>query len=92
MDQSSSRIEKKEKGRKRILVLGESGRRVTLKDFDGDFLERISGVQSSYLELILSSINLQEECGSSRLFRRNSNSEALDRGVLEVAIDRNNQW
>ena len=72
--------------------MDESGRQATLKDFDGEILERIARVQSSFPELILSSINVHEEYGLSRSFRRGSNSEALNRGVSEATIDRNNRW
>ena len=75
-----------------FLFADESGRRTTLKDFDGEILERIARVQSSFPELILSSINVHEEYGLSRSFRRGSNSEALNRGVSEATIDRNNRW
>ena len=75
-----------------FLFADESGRRATLKDFDGEILERIARVQSSFPELILSSINVHEEYGLSRSFRRGSNSEALNRGVSEATIDRNNRW
>ena len=47
-------------------------------------------MQSCYPRLIMASIDVQEEYGLSRSFRRGSNSEALNRGVNEAAIDRNN--
>ena len=37
-------------------------------------------------------MNVYEEYGLSRSFRRGSNSEALNRGVKELVIDRNNRW
>ena len=44
-----------------FLFVDESGRRATLKGFDGEILERIARVQSSFPELILSSVNVHEE-------------------------------
>ena len=72
--------------------MNESGRRASLKAFEDEILERIPRVQSSFPELILASINVQEEYGLSRSFRRGSNSEALSREVSEAVVDRNNRW
>ena len=49
-------------------------------------------MQSCYPRLIMALIDVQEEYGLSRSSRRRSNSEALNRGVNEAAIDRNNWW
>ena len=70
----------------------EKGRRASLKDFDGGILGRIARVQSFYPRLKFFSINVQEEHGLLRSFRRDSNSEALNGGVNEAAIDRNSWW
>ena len=35
---------------------------------------------------------MHEEYGLSHSFRRGSTSEALNRGVTEMMIDRNNRW
>ena len=72
--------------------MNEQGRRASLKDFEGEILEQVTRVQSSFPDLILTLVNVQEEYGLTRSFRRGSNSEALNRGVSEVAIDRNNRW
>ena len=53
---------------------------------------RRARVRIRYPRLITISIDVQEEYGLSRSFRRGSNSEALNRGVSEVTIDRNNRW
>ena len=74
------------------MLLYESERRADLTDFDIESLERIARVKSLFPELILSSINVQEEYGLPRSFRRGSNSETLNRGVSKVVIDRNNRW
>ena len=75
-----------------FLFVNDKGRRASLKEFEGEILGRIARVQSCYPRLIMSSIDAQEEYGLSRSFRRGSNSEALNRGVSEAAIDRNNWW
>ena len=55
------------------------------------FFGRRARVRIRYPRLITSSIDVQEEYGLSRSFRRGSNSKALNRGVSEVTIDRNNR-
>ena len=42
--------------------------------------------------MIRESVDVHEEYGLSRSFRRGSKSEDLNRGVDEVTIDRNNRW
>ena len=54
-------------------------------------MDRIAEVQDKYPSLINSSIDVHEEYGLSRSFRRGSTSEALNRGVTEMMIDRNNR-
>ena len=49
--------------------MNESGRRASLKAFEDEILERIPRVQSSFPELILASINVQEEYGLSKRFK-----------------------
>ena len=75
-----------------FLFVDDKGRRSSLKEFEGEILGRITRVQSYYPRLIMSSIDVQEEYGLSRSFRRGSNSEALNRGVSKTSIYRNNRW
>ena len=49
-------------------------------------------VQRFLPELIRESVDVHDEYGLSRSFRRGSNSEAVNRGVDEATIDRNNRW
>ena len=42
--------------------------------------------------MIRESVDVHEEYGLSRSFRRESNSIALNREVDEATIDRNNRW
>ena len=72
--------------------MDNKGRRAPPKDFEGEILGRLARVQSCYPRLIMSSINVQENYGLSRSFRMGSNLKALDRGLSEAAIDRNNRW
>ena len=63
-----------------------------LKHLEPFVLDRIARVHRSLPELIRDSVDIHEEYGISRLFRRGSNSEALNREVDEATIDRNNRW
>ena len=57
-----------------------------------EILDRIERIQTRYPNLIRASINVHEEYGVSRSFRRGSNSEAQNRGVSEAEIERHNRW
>ena len=57
-----------------------------------DILDRIDRIQARYPDLIRASINVHEEYGVSRSFRRGSNSRAQKRCVSEAEIERNNRW
>lgn len=70
----------------------KQNRQMKLKYLESCILDRIARVQTNYSELISSSINVHDEYGLLRSFRRGSNSEALNRGVSEAVIDRNNRW
>ena len=75
-----------------FFFVGFHGRRLSNKDLENDILERIVQVQHSYPELIRGIVDVHEEHGLSRSFRRGSNSEAQNRKVSESDIDRNNRW
>ena len=68
------------------------GRKLEAGELEPDVLDRIERVQTRYPELIRTSIDVHEEYGVSRSFRRGSNSEAQNRGVSEADIERNNRW
>ena len=70
---------------KRNLVRGfffviDKGKRLALKDMEVDILDRIAAIQSKHSELIGVRVDVYDEYGLSRSFRRGSNSEALNRG------------
>jgi len=62
------------------------------KNIEVDILDRITTIQSKHPELIGVKVDVYEEYGLSRPFRRGYNSEALNRGLKEEVIDRNNRW
>ena len=75
-----------------LLFVDDKGSKASFKDFEGEISGRITRAQSSCPQLIMSSIDVQEEYGLLRSFCRGSNSEALNRVVSEATIDRNNRW
>ena len=59
---------------------------------EGGILDRVARVQRNYLFLIRATVDVHEEYGLSRSFSRGSTSEALNRGVSDLEVDRNNRW
>ena len=62
-----------------------------LKDLEGGILDRIAKVQRAFPVLISAAVNVHEEYGLSCSFRRGSTSEAINRGVTDSVVDRNNR-
>ena len=84
---------KEKQGRiKDFFFCTEDGRRRSLKNLEGGILDRVARVQRNYLFLIRATVDVHEEYGLSRSFRRGSTSEALNRGVSDSEVDRNNRW
>ena len=75
-----------------FVFVDTKGKRALIKDSETKILDRIASVQSKYPELIGSAIDMHEEYGLSRSFRRDSHSEALNRGVSEATAERKNRW
>jgi hypothetical protein len=69
-----------------------NGKRARGGDYEPGILERLERVQERRPDLIPLEVNLLEEFGVRRSFRRGSNSEALARGVSGPDIDANNRW
>ena len=63
-----------------------------LKNLEGGILDKIARVQRDYPLLIWATVDLYEGYGLSRSFRRGSTLEALNRGVSDSEMDRNNRW
>ena len=68
------------------------GNQTKLKNLEGGILDRLAKVQRLFPALISSVVDVHEEYGLSRSFRRGSTSEAINRGVTDSEIDRNNRW
>ena len=88
-----STLLKKKRGVTRgFLFVDEQRRRMKVKHLDPFILDMITRVQNYFPVLIRDSVDGHEACGLSKSFRRGSNLEALNRGVDDVTIDRNNRW
>ena len=61
------------------------------KDPEIDILDKIDRIQQRYPALIRPGLEVHEEYGISRSFRRDSNLDAHNRGVIDGDIDRNNR-
>ena len=75
-----------------FLFVDGNEKRLKLRSLEFFILDRIARVQSSFPVLIRESVDVHEEYSLARSFSRGSNSEALNRGVDENTIDRNNRW
>ena len=56
------------------------------KDLKVDILDRIAKIQQRYLDLIRPGLEVHEEYGLSRSFRRGSNSEVQYREVSDKCV------
>ena len=62
------------------------------KDLEVGILNRIAIMQLGYPDLIRPGVEVHEEYGLLRSFRRGLNSETQNRGVSDGDIDHNNRW
>lgn len=69
-----------------------SGSFARIKDFELDILDRIHTIQTQYPSIVPPDINVYEEYGLSRSFRRGSTSEARARKVDDRDVDLANRW
>lgn len=69
-----------------------SGSVAHIRDYELDILDRLHSIQTHHPELIPSDVNVYEEYGLSRSFRRGSTSEARSRGVDDRDVDLANRW
>jgi len=69
-----------------------SGSPAFTKDFELDILDRLHIIQQQHPELIPPDVQVYEEYGLSRSFRRGSTSEARSRGVQDSDVNLINRW
>ena len=56
------------------------------RNFEVDILDRITRIQQEHHELICPGLEVHEEYGFSRSFRRGSNSKVQNRGVNDRVL------
>jgi hypothetical protein len=60
--------------------------------FEREILERLHGIQQAYPDLIPEDVQVLEDFGLSRSFRRGATSEARARGIDRDDVDLTNRW
>ena len=70
----------------------ETGMSVRASVYWLDILSELDNIQKDGRGLISTTINVYEEYGVSRSFRRGSNTHAINQGVTEPDINHNNRW
>jgi len=72
-----------------------NGYRAKLANWEGPILDRIKDVQNQYPSLIKSDVDIYDEYGLSRSFRRGSNTHVLNvlgAAVGQPVVEFNNRW
>jgi len=72
--------------------VGSDGNPLKSMDIEAEVLDLLARIQTGFSDLIPSEINVHEEYGISRSFRRGATSEARARGVPREDIDLANRW
>lgn len=70
----------------------KSGKRAKAKDFEAEIFERLLDIQRRKPLLIEASVDVVEEFGLSRSFRRGSDSRAIAEQYSPIVINLNNRW
>ena len=70
----------------------DRGNMVAARDYEVEILERLKTIQERYPELIPADVDVFEEYGISRSFRRGGTSTARARGVNGDDVDIINRW
>ncbi len=70
-------------------VTGEVAR---MKDYELAILDRIHAIQTHQPSIVSPDVNVYDDYGLSRSFRRGSTSEARSRGVSDRDVDLANRW
>jgi hypothetical protein len=74
------------------LFRSAQGQRLKANHFEPDLISKLEYIQETKPELIPVNVDVKEEYGVSRSFRRGATSEAVNNGVKPDAIDANNRW
>jgi hypothetical protein len=70
----------------------KDGGKARASDYEWDILGELEAIQRESPDTIGLSVNVWEEFGVSRSFRRGSDAHAINQGVSTSDIERNNRW
>jgi hypothetical protein len=70
----------------------KNGKRAKAKDYELEIFDRLEQVQKEHPNVLDPSIDITEEFGLSRSFRRGSDSRAIAEEVPVTIIELNNRW
>ena len=69
-----------------------TGEAARARDYEFEILNELENIQRESPDIISSNVNVMDEYGVSRSFRRGSDTHALNQGVAIADIERNNRW
>ena len=84
-------FKRKERKGERFLFQFKRGKANETERLGRGILDRIAKVQRVFHVLISAAVNVHVEYGLSCSFRRGSTSEAINREVADLVVDRNNR-
>jgi hypothetical protein len=70
----------------------KTGDRAKASDYEWDILCELENIQRESPHIISASVDVFDEFGVSRSFRRGSDTHAINQGVKTEDIERNNRW
>jgi len=70
----------------------KNGKRGKAKDYKLEIFERLERIQKEQPNVLDPSVDIMEEFGMSRSFRRGSDSRAIDQEIGITTINLNNRW
>ena len=70
----------------------KNGKRAKAKDYESEIFGRLEQIQKDRPDILDPSIEVTEEFGLSRSFRRGSDSRAVEQDLSEMIINLNNRW
>jgi hypothetical protein len=75
-----------------FVFLNKNGKQARASEYEYDILNELDNIQKEQPDIIGEGVNVFEEFGVSRSFRRGSDAHAINQGVSTSDIERNNRW
>lgn len=70
----------------------KKGEQARASDYEFDILNELVNIQLEFPDVVGKNVNVFEEFGVNRSFRRGSDAHAINQGVSKDDIERNNRW